>query len=138
MNLYKKSNDLFFQRIFLLISAFLLFKYIELYIYFDSAADGFYYIRSYYNTGSLNLEYTYALDGTSLSFLLLTAFIFPFVFLFSQSLRKVITKEFSFLFLLCVLSMQFLLIVIFQWLNLFFFYFSFEAILIPMFLVIGI
>lgn len=138
MQQYNTKIDILGQRLFVIVSAFLLFKYLELYLHFDSAADGFYYIRSYYSSGSLNLEYTYALDGPSISFLLLTAFIFPFTFLFSQALRKVVTKEFSLLFLLCIISMEFLLILIFQWVNLFFFYFSFEAILIPMFMVIGI
>lgn len=71
-----------------------------------------------------------SIDGLSIIFLLLTAFIFPFCILGIQTLPN---KK-SLLFLL--FSIEFLLFLTFTTKNLVFFYIFFEAILIPMFYLI--
>ena len=76
----------------------------------------------------------FAVDGVSIFFLILTALLIPVCILISWSSIKILVKE----FLLCLLAMEVLLIGVFTVLDLVGFYILFEAILIPMFLIIGI
>lgn len=122
---------------FFSLSTALLFFYINMYIHFDQASDGFSHIKIYHLAGIFNLDCALGIDGLSLLFLLLTAFIFPPCFLLSRSIEATSGFKLYFLFLCFVFSMELFLLLIFQLLDLFFFYFSFEAILIPMFMLIG-
>lgn len=76
----------------------------------------------------------FGIDGISLCFLLLTAFIFPICFMAAS---HTITKK-PVLFLFLLFSIEILLLLSFTCLDLLFFYVFFESILIPMFLIIGI
>ena len=81
-----------------------------------------------------NLNYLIAIDGVSLFFILLTTLLIPICLLISWSSIKYLHKQYFILFLL----LDFLLINVFYSIDLLFFYIFFEAILLPMFLIIGI
>ena len=91
---------------------------------------------------SLTIEFTWfplfplilSIDAVSCSLILLTTFLFPFCFLYSFFNIAYKFKE----FLLLLLSIEFFLVQVFSVIDLLFFYLVFEAILIPMFLLIGI
>ena len=87
-----------------------------------------------YNLGSLflNFAFIFGFDGISIYFFLLTALLFFLCVLF-------IWNEFYFKeYLICLLLIELLLLLVFSVLDLLLFYVFFEAILIPMFLLIGI
>ena len=76
----------------------------------------------------------FGIDGISLFFIVLTAVLMPICFIISETKILVHNK----LFIICYLLMLLLLNLVFTILDIFGFYISFEAIIIPMFLVIGI
>jgi len=79
-----------------------------------------------------NLCLAFGIDGISLSFLFLTAFIFPLCYLAAINTTF---KQKTFLFYLFLLEV--LLFLTFTVIDLFYFYVFFESILIPMFIIIG-
>ncbi len=81
-----------------------------------------------------DIKYFVGVDGISLSLITLTSALIPLCFLISFSSIKDRVKEFT----ICFLLIEGLTIGSFASLDLVFFYFFFEAILLPMFLVIGI
>ena len=76
----------------------------------------------------------FAIDGISIFFLILTALLTPICILISWNSIRFLVKE----FLLCLLSMEILLMGVFSVFDLVGFYILFEGVLIPMFLIIGI
>lgn len=110
----------------LLFSSFLIF-------YFDSTQTNFQNLILY-NIGSanLNINYYFGLDGISLLFFFLSSLLIFICILFIWNEKNF--KEYAInLFLI-----ESFLLIIFSSLNLLVFYIFFEAVLIPMFLVIGI
>ena len=77
---------------------------------------------------------SFAVDGISIFFIVLTALLTPICILISWNSIKFLVKE----FILCLLLMEVLLMGVFTILDLVGFYILFEGILIPMFLIIGI
>jgi proton-translocating NADH-quinone oxidoreductase chain M len=85
-------------------------------------------------------EILLALDGLSLSFCLLTAYIFPLCVLFlmdSAEFKQMVSLEKKIL-LLFLLILELLILLTFLWQQIILFYISFELILIPMIFIIGI
>jgi NADH-quinone oxidoreductase subunit M len=82
----------------------------------------------------IGLDYFVGVDGLSLLFLLLTNFL---IFLCIYVSRYFVRTNYR-MFIYAFLFLQFFLIQFFILLNLFFFYVVFEAILIPMFFIIGV
>ncbi len=82
----------------------------------------------------LNINLAFGIDGISLFFLVLTTMLIPICLLASWESIKFLVKE----FFVCFLLLELCLIVVFTTLDLLVFYISFEAILIPMFFIIGI
>ena len=74
------------------------------------------------------------LDGISLNFILLTAFIFPICILTSFKTINTFIKEFY----ISILSIELLLFGVFTVMDLIGFYVLYEGVLIPMFLIIGV
>ena len=104
-----------------------------LFIDFDNNLSYFQNIVSF-DLGSyfFNFNFIFGFDGISIYFFLLTAFLFFLCVLF-------IWNEFFFKeYLICLLLIELLLLLVFSILDLLLFYVFFEAILIPMFLLIGI
>lgn len=85
-----------------------------------------------FGTEFLNFSFSFGLDGISVSFLFLSCLLIFICTLFVWDDTKFKS------YVLNLLVIQLLLIVIFSVLDLFLFYIFFEAILIPMYLVIGI
>ena len=81
-----------------------------------------------------NINIIFGLDGFSIIFLILSAFLFPICILVSWTSIKYRLKDFYILLFLT----EFFLICVFSTLDIFLFYIFFESILIPMFLIIGI
>jgi len=81
-----------------------------------------------------NVYYSIGIDGISIFFVILTAFLIPICILASWESIQYKVKEFMILLLIT----EFLLINVFVVLDLFFFYVFFEGVLIPMFLIIGL
>ena len=127
------QNKPFLKFIGLISSGFVLFFSVLLFIKFDNS-NCFFQDLVLFKVGSLffNFDFIFGFDGISIYFFLLTTLLFFLCVLF-------IWKEFFFKeYLICLLSIELLLLLVFSVLDLLLFYIFFEAILIPMFLLIGI
>ena len=87
-----------------------------------------------YSIGSylMNLNFSFGLDGISIFFFVLTSFLIFLCILFVWNDR--LLKEYT----INLLLIEFLLLLVFSVLDIFLFYIFFEAILIPMFILIGV
>lgn len=83
---------------------------------------------------SIGISYTVGVDGISVLFVFLTALLGWICVLASWNAITVKVKE----FMICILAMQSLMIGVFCALDLFLFYVLWEAMLIPMYLIIGV
>lgn len=83
-----------------------------------------------------NLSYSigFGLDGLSLNFIILTLVLFSLIFLTCWKQNFKYLKEYCY----CLFSLEFFLLAVFSSLDIFTFFFMFESVLIPMFLIIGI
>ena len=127
-----KSNKLFIKKFCLSVSGLILFLSSVLLVNFNTNN---YYFQNivYYNIGSnyLNLSYSFGVDGISIFFFFLSSFLIFLCVLFVW--EEKLLKE----YLLILLILNLLLLLVFSVLDLFLFYIFFEAILIPMYLMIG-
>ena len=106
---------------------------IYLWILFDSTNSGFQFVEEKnWLQGFIN--YKVGIDGISILFIVLTAFITPLCIISVNSTIKNKLKQ----FLVAILFMETMMIGVFCSLDLVIFYLFFEAGLIPMFLIIGI
>jgi NADH-quinone oxidoreductase subunit M len=128
----KKENAV---RIAGLVISLLVFV-ISLYMYFrfDPAIGGFQFVYKAAWIENLNISYQVGIDGMSLLLILLTAFITPLTLISSWTAITKKVKEFTFFMLLLEVGM----IGVFVSLDLFLFYIFWEAMLIPMYFIIGI
>ena len=99
---------------------------------FDKANPGFQFVESAAWLGAL--KYKLGVDGISMLFVLLTTFLMPLCILASWESVEERVKEYMIAFLV----LESLMLGVFCALDLFLFYLFFEAVLIPMFLIIGI
>jgi len=101
---------------------------------FDRNHFGYQFVEFYSGLSSIGLDLHLGVDGISVFFIFLTALLSLICILisFTSVVKKV--KE----FLICFLILESLTIGVFSSLNLLLFYICFEAILIPMYLIIGI
>lgn len=122
-----RSIALFFSILTFIISLFLYFGYQE-------NQNGFQFVAKFPWIKSLNVSYHIGIDGISLLLILLTTFITPITLISSwESIQKNV-KEFLFFFLVLETGM----IGVFASLDLFLFYIFWEAMLIPMYFIIGV
>lgn len=120
-----------FRQFMFFITLLLFIISIFLYIMYDPLINTFQYTFAlkYYN------YYLYfGIDGISIFFLLLTSFFIPLCILFSWKSTFFYINEYY----ICLLSLEFLLFIIFTTMDLMLFYIFFEAILVPFFILIGI
>ena len=106
---------------------------IIIYVYFDPSKEGFQFVERYYWVNDV-ISFHLGIDGISMMFILLTSLLMPIAILASWETVQKRIKEYmaAFLFL------EALLLGVFCALDLVLFYLFFEAVLIPMFLIIGI
>jgi len=101
--------------------------------FFNRNCSGFQGIVTYnFGFESLNLTLNVGLDGISALFFVLSSFLIFLCVIFVWEEEKTL-KE----YMIVLLSINLFLLIVFSTMNLFFFYISFEAILIPMYLMIG-
>ena len=133
------SNSLNFIKYYSLVLSFFIFfiSFISwfFFVYFhDDNLFLFQFTSDLLWSEYFSFYFSLGLDGLSFFFLILTTFLTIFCILISWNSIIYRVKEFFIL----IFIIEFLLINVFCSLNLFFFYISFEAVLIPMFFLIGI
>ena len=101
---------------------------------FNPANAGFQFVERVEWLPSLGISYTMGIDGISLFFVMLSTLLTPICILASWDAIQERVKEYMIAFLV----LETLMIGTFCALDLFLFYVFFEAVLIPMFLIIGI
>jgi NADH-quinone oxidoreductase subunit M len=100
---------------------------------FDNAASGFQFVEKHSWLKSYDINYYVGIDGISLTMILLTTFLTPICILASHHITTRL-KE----YMVCFLLMEGIVIGVFAALDMVLFYLFFEAVLVPMFLIIGI
>lgn len=105
-----------------------------LWLSFDLSTSRYQFVEHFFSIPYSNVNVFIGVDGISLFFVLLTTFLIPICLLASWDSVKLFVREYNIAFLF----MGSLLICVFVVLDVLFFYIFFEAILIPMFLVIGV
>lgn len=105
-----------------------------LYFGFDPALPGFQFSQKVLWVEKLNVSYFVGVDGLSLLLVLLTTFLTPLTLLSSWKSIEKNVKEFTFFMLMLEVGM----LGVFVSLDLFLFYIFWEAMLIPMYFIIGI
>jgi len=122
-------------KVIALLSSFAtLLSAVFIYLAFDKAIPGFQLQEKSILVASINCYYHLGIDGISIYFILLTAILTPLCILASWESIKFRVKEYMIAFLL----LEGLVIGVFSALDFVLFYLFFEAMLIPMFLIIGI
>ncbi len=127
----EKNRTIKYVSIFITFSNFLLSLY--LWYIFDKSISDFQFIEDREWISGL-INYKVGIDGISILFVVLTAFIIPLCVISVISTIKYRLKD----FLIAILIMESLMIGVFCSLDLVVFYLFFEGGLIPMFLIIGI
>ncbi|MDZ7624488.1 MAG: NADH-quinone oxidoreductase subunit M [Ignavibacteriaceae bacterium] len=109
---------------------------ISLIIYFDfnDQSSEFQFVHKFNWISGLNISYHVGIDGLSMLLILLTTFLTPLTLISSWSGIKNKVKEFTFFMLFLELGM----LGVFSSLDMFLFYVFWEAMLIPMYFIIGI
>jgi NADH-quinone oxidoreductase subunit M len=105
-----------------------------LYFMFDPALSGFQFLQQVSWIQGLNIKYSVGIDGMSLLLILLTTFLTPVALLGTWNSVEHRLKEYTAMILLLEVGM----IGVFAALDLFLFYIFWEAMLIPMYFIIGI
>ena len=105
-----------------------------LWVGFDRANPGFQYVEQYTWIAQYNIAYRVGVDGISVLFVLLATLLTPLCILSAWDAVKTRVKEYMVAFLV----LEALMIGTFVALDLVLFYVFFEAVLIPMFLIIGV
>lgn len=118
---------LFFSTVAFIISLIIYFS-------FDIATSDFQFIHRISWIENLNISYYVGIDGMSMLLILLTTFITPLTLISSWSSIEHKVKEFTFFMLMLEVGM----LGVFMSLDLFLFYIFWEAMLIPMYFIIGI
>lgn len=129
-----KNNTAVVRWFALLVSLAAFAVSLVMYAGFDSSNSGFQMIHQFSWIENLNIKYVVGVDGISMLLLLLTTFITPLTLLSSWSSVNKQVKEFTFFVLLLEAGM----IGVFIALDMFLFYIFWEAMLIPMYFIIGI
>jgi proton-translocating NADH-quinone oxidoreductase chain M len=107
---------------------------IPLWLKFDMSTPKYQFVEKFFSVPYSNMHVYLGVDGISLFFILLTTFLIPICLLASWDSIKIYVREYSIAFLF----LESVLICVFTVLDVLFFYIFFEAVLIPMFLIIGI
>lgn len=119
-----KQLALIFSFLALIVSLFL-------WVGLDASVNSFQYLTTYH---LFNQSIIFGIDGIGINFIVLTTLILPICILASWDYIKFLEKPFY----LALISILFILIGVFSILDILGFYVLYEAVLIPMFLIIGI
>ena len=105
-----------------------------LWIQFDNSTAKFQFVESFDWIPVTNIHLLIGVDGISLFFIILAAFLIPTCILVGWSSIKTNVRE----YLIAFLVLESLMIAVFCMLDLLLFYVFFESVLIPMFIIIGV
>ena len=128
----KKENLIRYFGLFVSIVTFLIS--LVIYFSFDLNNPSFQFIHRFEWIENLHISYIVGVDGLSLLLVLLTTFLTPLTLISSWSSIQKKVKEFTFFMLMLEVGM----LGVFVSLDLFLFYIFWEAMLIPMYFIIGI
>lgn len=131
---FKKGQENIIRYTAVAISTIAFIVSLIIYFQFDSANSGFQFIDKFQWIEGLNIHYHVGIDGMSMLLVLLTTFLTPLTLISSWSSIENKVKEFTFFFLMLEVGM----LGVFVSLDLFLFYVFWEAMLIPMYFIIGI
>ncbi len=132
ISIIPKQNVLFIKKLSLSWSIFIFILSLYFYIFFDLHTPYYQWFSSFqYWEG---IYYSVGVDGISLFFIILSTFLIFICILVNWESVKFRIKEYT----LLLFILEFFLINVFISLDLIFFYIFFEAVLIPMFLIIGL
>lgn len=132
--LFAVKEDKLAKIIAILSSMFALLISLVLYSFFDKSIKGFQLQEIYPLINTINLKYHLGVDGISIFFVILTTLLVPLCIVASWNDINFRVREYMASFLL----LEVMIIGVFSALDLLLFYVFFEAMLIPMFLIIGI
>lgn len=130
----KKEQENFIRYFGVIISTIAFIVSLIIYFQFDSNNSDFQFIDKVEWIKGLNIHFHVGIDGMSLLLVLLTTFLTPLTLISSWSSIESKVKEFTFFFLMLEVGM----LGVFVSLDLFLFYIFWEAMLIPMYFIIGI
>lgn len=130
----KKEQENFIRYFGVIISTIAFIVSLIIYFQFDSNNPEFQFVNKIEWINGLNIHYHVGVDGMSLLLVLLTTFLTPLTLISSWSSIESKVKEFTFFFLMLEVGM----LGVFISLDLFLFYIFWEAMLIPMYFIIGI
>ena len=128
----KSSSNIKLAALTTSLSTFILSIFI--WLLFDNSLNHYQLVEKYRWFSDYNFYYHVGVDGISLFMILLSTFLTPFCILASWNSIKVRIKEYMIAFLL----LETFMIGMFSSIDILLFYIFFEAVLIPMFLIIGI
>lgn len=132
--LIPNNKIILIKQLTLFYSCFVFILTLLLWIFFNNELGNFVYVVHLPWLSVFNIYYSLGVDGISIFFIILTAFLTPICVLISWKSIINRVKEYMIMLLLTEL----LLINVFAVLDLFFFYIFFESVLIPMFIIIGV
>ncbi len=127
-----KENLVRYFGLFVSVLAFIIS--LVLFFNYDLTKGGFQFVEKFDWIQNLHISYNVGIDGISLLLVMLTTFLTPLTLLSSWKSIKHNVKEFTFFMLLLEVGM----LGVFIALDLFLFYVFWEAMLIPMYFIIGI
>ncbi len=131
---FKKENEKAIRYFGLFVSVVAFIVSLIIYFEFDSDLSTFQFLQHFQWIKSLHVGYQVGIDGVSLLLVLLTTFLTPLTLISSWKSVKENVKLFTFFMLFLEAAM----IGVFISLDLFLFYVFWEAMLIPMYFIIGI
>jgi NADH-quinone oxidoreductase subunit M len=129
-----RERELLIKSLALAVSAATLVLSVALWFKFDPALTGMQFSRRLLWIPGLDVSFFIGIDGLSLLLVLLTAFLVPIAIVSSWASIRVRLKEYMFMLLLLETGM----IGVFCAIDLFLFYMFWEAMLVPMYFLIGI
>jgi NADH-quinone oxidoreductase subunit M len=118
----------------MLTSVFTFFVSLYMFVHFDPTIVGYQFYEFMPWIDDLNIGYRMGVDGISVLFVMLTTFLVPICILVSWHAIKTRVREYMIAFLV----LQTMMLGVFCSLDLLLFYIFFEAVLIPMFIIIGV
>ena len=130
----KADKPIYVMYVAVLSSVLTFISTIYILIEFDSSNPAYQFVERYAWLDKIGLEFHVGVDGTSIFFVVLTSFLTLICIIGSLFTVKKYIKE----YLVCFLLMESFCIGAFTSVNLLLFYLFFEAILVPMYIIIGV
>ncbi|AFB31258.1 MULTISPECIES: NADH-quinone oxidoreductase subunit M [spotted fever group] len=130
----KADKPIYVMYVAVLSSVLTFISTIYILIEFDSSSPAYQFIERYAWLDKIGLEFHVGVDGISIFFVVLTSFLTLICIIGSLFTVKKYIKE----YLVCFLLMESFCIGAFTSVNLLLFYLFFEAILVPMYIIIGV